>query len=297
MKPFLDRINHGEVLLADGAMGTLLMRRGLPSGACPEAWNLEHPDALQEIAGLYLEAGAEIIHTNTFGGSPLKLAHYDLDAETEAINRAAVQAVRRAVGDRGYVSASCGPTGKLRLPFGDTEPAAIKAAFERQIRALVGAGTDLICVETMTDLEEAKLAITTAKSLAPSTPVMATMTFDPTPRGFFTVMGTTIDQAAAGLEQAGADVIGANCGHGTETMLEVARAYRKATRLPLMIQSNAGLPTIIDGELVYPETPEIMARRATEMVAEGVAVIGGCCGTTPDHIRAMRAALDGLAQR
>jgi 5-methyltetrahydrofolate--homocysteine methyltransferase len=289
MKPLLERIAAGEVLIADGAIGTLLLERGLAPGACPESFNLSHPELLESIARLYLQAGAEILQTNTFGGSPLKLARYGLDDQTEAIHHAAVAAVRRAVGHRAYVSGSCGPCGRMLKPYGDTDPDRIRASFERQMRALAEAGVDLFCVETMTDLAEAVLAVRAAKSVAPELPVVATMTFDRTRRGFFTIMGNGIAPAAAALVEAGADLVGSNCGNGIEAMVEIAGEFRRCTAQPLIIQSNAGLPEIEDGVAVYPETPEYMAERARELLASGVSVLGGCCGTTPAHIAALKA--------
>jgi 5-methyltetrahydrofolate--homocysteine methyltransferase len=285
---FLERILSGEVLVADGAMGTMLMERGLAAGHCPEEWNLTHPDVLEDIARQYHEAGAQIVQTNSFGGSPAKLAQYDLADRTEEINRAAVAAVRAAVGNGAYVSGSCGPTGRTLQPYGDTPPTEIAAAFRRQIQALVDAGVDILCVETMTDLTEANLAIEAAKSIAPSIPVLATMTFDPTPRGFFTIMGVDIPTAAAGLATAGADIIGSNCGNGSAQMCDIAREFKQHTALPLIIQANAGLPELVGDRVVYRESPEFMAHEAREMAKIGVSVIGGCCGTTPAHITAIR---------
>jgi len=288
----LTRISNGEILVADGAMGTMLFQRGLKHGECPESLNLSRPKVLQEIASLYFEAGADIIQTNTFGGSPLKLAQYDLEKQAEEINACAVKAVRMAVTDRAYVSASVGPCGKILKPYGDTEPEAVYESFSRQIKALIDAGADIICVETMTDLAEATLAIKAVRDISPTMPCMTTMTFDPTPRGFFTIMGVTIEKAAAGLAEAGANIIGSNCGNGIENMIEIAREYRRHSNLPLIIQSNAGLPHMRDGQLEYLETPEFMAEKSLELVKAGVSIIGGCCGTTPRHIRAIRTALD-----
>jgi 5-methyltetrahydrofolate--homocysteine methyltransferase len=290
------RCGRGEVLLADGAMGSLLIARGLERGAAPESLNLSRSDVLEEIARLYLEAGAEIVQTNTFGASPLKLAKYGLEGRAAEINTAAVAAVRRAVGDKAYVSASCGPTGRLLLPFGDTPESAIFDGFLLQIDALVKAGADAICVETMTDLNEARLAVQAARRVAPGVTVMATMTFEPTTRGFFTIMGVSIPAACRGLEEAGADLVGSNCGNGSAQMADIAREFRKSTRLPLLIQANAGIPELRQGQVHYPETPAFMAATVPELLDAGVSVIGGCCGTTPDHTRAMRTALEKYKQ-
>jgi 5-methyltetrahydrofolate--homocysteine methyltransferase len=203
-----------------------------------------------------------------------------------------VGAVRRVAGGRSYVSGSCGPSGAILKPYGDADPGDVYASFREQILSLVGAGADLIAVETMTDLEEACLAVRAAREISPVVPVIATMTFDATPRGFFTIMGATIEQAAERLVEAGADLVGSNCGNGAERMVEVASEFRRHARVPLVFRPNAGLPEIQDGVAVYPETPQFMAERAVDLLALGVSVIGGCCGTTPDHIRALRRMVD-----
>ena len=217
------------------------------------------------------------------------------DFDVSTVNRLAVEALRAVAGDRAYISGSVGPTGKLLEPYGDTSRDEIYAAFERQIDALANAGADLICVETMIDLGEATAAIQAAKNVAPELPVVAAMTFDPTPRGFFTVMGVDIPAAVSGLLREGADVVGSNCGNGSETMVEVARGFKQCTDRPLIIQSNAGLPENRAGQVVYLETPEIMARRVEQLIELGVAIVGGCCGTTPDHIRAFQRCVSGRA--
>ena len=293
MRPFLERAKNGPVLVADGAMGSFLMEHGLEPGSAPESFNLSRQDVLREVAGLYLEAGAEVVQTNTFGGSALKLAAYGLDDRTEEINRLAVEAVREVVEGRAYVSGSCGPCGRTLLPYGDAEPDDVRASFRRQMKGLVEAGIDVLCIETMTDLAEAKLAIEAARGVSVDIPVMATMTFDATPRGFYTIMGVDVPSAAAGLLEAGANLVGSNCGNGIENMVAIAREFRACTDAPMLIQSNAGLPQLVGGEVVYNETPEFMAGHARELLELGVQVIGGCCGTTPAHIRALRGALRG----
>ncbi|HLP59834.1 MAG TPA: homocysteine S-methyltransferase family protein [Candidatus Deferrimicrobium sp.] len=289
MVSILNRIKQGEILVGDGAIGSLLMARAkdLIKGKCPEFINLSRTDILEEIARLYLEAGADIIETNTFGGSPLKLSDYSLQDQTEQINRAAVQAVKKVVDGKAYVSASCGPCGKMLKPYGSVEPEVMYQSFLQQLKVIVEAGADMICVETMTDIKEASLAIQAAKSISPDMPVIATMTFDKTPRGFYTMMGVNIEKAARELEAAGADIIGSNCGNGIENMILVAGEFKKFTSLPLIIQANAGLPMVKDDVVIYPETPEFMAEKSKELAALGVSIIGGCCGTTPEHIRAI----------
>jgi 5-methyltetrahydrofolate--homocysteine methyltransferase len=292
MKALLERVASGEILVADGAMGTILMERGLETGQAPEYFNLERTDVLEEIARDYLAAGADIIQTNTFGGSRLKLSQYSLDSEVKQINENAVRAVRRAVGDGAYVSGSCGPTGAFLKPYGDVEPKQMVEIFIEQASALIQAGVDLVCIETMIDLQEAIYAIKGARKVSSSIPVLATMTFDPTPRGFYTVMGIGIEEAAKGLEIAGADIVGSNCGNGIENMVRIAREFKRYTKLPIVIQSNAGMPELKGNMVSYPETPDFMAEKARELVSLGVSIIGGCCGTTPAHIKALRKMVD-----
>jgi len=294
MEDILKRLQRDDVIVGDGSLGTILMQRGLQHGNSPEEFNLTKPDILEEIASLYFKAGAEIITTNTFGASPLRLQQFSLDGDMEAINRVAVEAARRAVGHNAYVSASLGPTARMIKPLGDTDPEEIVSCFERQIAVLLSAGADLICIETMTDLTEALLVIKAVRSLDSKIPIIATMTFGKTPRGYFTVMGTSVEDAASALENAGANVVGSNCGVGMETMVEIARVFRQHTRLPVAIQGNAGLPFDTETGLAYPETPDFFASKAAELLDLGVQIIGGCCGSGPEHIRAIRKAVDSF---
>jgi 5-methyltetrahydrofolate--homocysteine methyltransferase len=296
LSDFLERLRGGETLCGDGAWGTQLMARGLAPGESPESMNFSHPEVLVEIGELYLDAGADLITTNTFGASSLNLASHGLEDRTEEINRLAVETIKPVTEDRAYVSASVGPTGKVLEPYGDTAPDTVAESFQRQIGALVGAGADVICVETMLDLREAELAVRAARAASSEIPVIATMTFNATPRGFFTTMGTSIEDACAKLIEEGADVVGSNCGNGVETMVEIASEFLAHASVPVIIQSNAGLPETRGGELVYPESPEFMAERVGRLMDLGVAIIGGCCGTTPDHIRAIRNAIDGAGR-
>jgi len=275
-------------------MGTMLFARGLKSGDCPEQLNLDKPDLLEEIALFYYEAGADLIETNTFGGSPLKLQQYGLSDKTETINAAAVRAVRAVVNGQAYVSASIGPSARLLEPYGDTPADVMRENFERQAGSLAEAGVDLFCVETMTDLNEATIAVRACKEVSPATPVCATMTFEATPRGFYTIMGVDVASAVRGLAEAGADLVGSNCGNGIEAMVAIAREFKAKTALPVIIQSNAGLPELRVGRLIYKETPDFMAGHARTLAEMGVSVIGGCCGTTPDHIAALRRTVDAF---
>jgi 5-methyltetrahydrofolate--homocysteine methyltransferase len=293
MKPtdLKSRLDAGEVLLADGAIGTLLQAEGLGPGEAPEAWNLDRPEVLENVAAAYAAAGSDLVHTNSFGGSPLKLAHHGLADRCAEINRAAAAAAVRGAGGRALVSGSIGPCGRLLEPYGDADPGEVLAGFVLQARALVAGGVDLLTVETMTDLAEARLAVQAAREALGEGSVLATMTFDPTPGGWFTIMGNDVPSVAKGLAAAGADVVGSNCGQGTEGMLEVAREFAAATDLPLLIQANAGLPVLSRGEVSYPESPPEMASALPDLLAAGVRILGGCCGTTPEHIKALKAAL------
>jgi len=293
MENILKRLARGEVIVGDGALGTMLMERGLKLGDPPEGYNLTKQNILEDIALQYLEAGAEIISTNTFGASPLRLQQFSLGNDLEALNRGAVEAVRRAVQDRAYVSGSVGPSARMLPPFGETDPNEIFLSFQSQIRILVSAGVDLICIETMTDIGEAKLAVEAARSVSAEIPIMATMTFSASPQGeFFTVMGSSVKSAAEELERSGANIVGSNCGDGMENMVGIAREFRRFAKVPVAIQGNAGLPVVKDNALIYSEGPEFVAGKAKELLQLGVQIIGGCCGTRPDHIREIRKVVD-----
>jgi 5-methyltetrahydrofolate--homocysteine methyltransferase len=288
MIPFRERLLQPGIILADGAMGTMLLERGVKPGDCPERINLDNPPLLEEIARRYHAAGAEIVQTNTFGGSPLALSRHGLESRMEEINARGVAAARRAVSDHAYVSASFGPSGRLLEPYGDTSEAVIFEAFRSQAAVLVAEGVDIVCVETMIDMAEAVLAVRAIRSVSASIPIIATMTFEQTPRGFFTVMGTDIPGAAEGLRAAGADIVGANCGNGIVAMAAIARDFRACTAIPVAVRANAGLPRMEDGKPLYPESPAFMADESRAIIALGVKIIGGCCGTTPEHVAALK---------
>ncbi len=281
-------LQQKKTLLCDGATGTMLMAQGLKTGECPELWNLHQPQILTNLTQRYLIAGADIVQTNTFGASFLKLTAYGLESQIKDINYGGVLAVQKAVQGKALIAGSIGPSGKLIKPYGDTEPQAVYESFAAQMSALVQAGVDLFCMETMSDIEEAVLAIQAARHSCASIPIMATMTFQHGKRGFFTTMGNNIRTCCERLQLAGADIIGSNCGNGTAAMIQIANEFKKYTLLPLIMQPNAGLPQVQGQTLVYPETPEYMATHAQEFLKIGVGIIGGCCGTTPEHIQALR---------
>jgi len=296
VRPFAERLASGDVLVGDGAHGTMLFEEVLKPGECPESAILSHPEVVKGIAGRYTDAGAGYIETNTFGATSLKLAMSGLENETETINNQAVSLAREAAGDSAYVIASCGPTGKMLEPYGDTKPVTVYDSFRMQMEFLASAGVDCVFIETMIDLDEAKLAVTAAKDVMPNIPVAAMMTFDQTPRGFFTIMGVTVEAAVSGLTEVGADAIGSNCGTGIDQMIELAKEFHRHTVLPLIFQPNAGLPQTKDGKIYYDETPAMMAAKVPALIDAGVSIVGGCCGTTPEHIRAIQETVSSLSR-
>jgi 5-methyltetrahydrofolate--homocysteine methyltransferase len=282
---FLERIRQGEVLLLDGAAGTYLQGKGLAIGQAPETWNLTHPDVVCQMAVDYFAAGSDLVCTNTFGGNRLRLSHQDMAQQVEEVNRTAVELARSGTPGDGMVVGSIGPTGTFLEPLGTISEKEMTEVFHSQMEALAKAGVDAFCIETMTALDEASLAIKAAASFG--LPVLANMTFDAGPKGFATAMGVTVDQAVDGMMAAGADMIGSNCGSGIAQMVEIAGALGRVSDLPVMVQSNAGLPELREGVAVYTETPQQMAGYCKGLVEAGVSMIGGCCGTGPDHISAM----------
>ena len=284
MDGLLERLNAGEILVSDGATGTYLQGKGLGIGVAPETWNLSHPDVVRGMARDYFEAGADLVETNTFGGNRYRLAHSGLEGEVVEINRTAAELARGGAPEGGLVVGSVGPTGEFLTPLGLVTPEELTEAYEEQVVALADAGVDGFCVETMTAMEEAALAIAAAASTG--LPVVATMTFDKGSKGYATSMGVTIAQAVEGLREAGADVVGTNCGNGVAGMVEIVDEMGQEAGGPLIVQSNAGLPVMRDGQVVYEETPDAMATRYADLIRGGARILGGCCGTGPDHIRA-----------
>lgn len=288
MKNLLERLAAGEVLISDGAMGTFLQAKGLQPGQSPEEWCVSHPDAVKSVAEAYISAGADIIETDSFGGTSFKQREFGLQDRVAEFNRAAARIAKEAICDRGYVAASVGPTGQIVEDEGGiATPEALYDAFKDQAIALEEGGADAVCIETMSSIAEAVQAIKAAKENT-SLVVIATFTFEPGARGFRTMMGVDPERAARESVEAGADIVGANCGNGIENMIEITRQIRAAVpSTPILIQANAGVPVLEDGKTVFKDTPQQMAARVPELIAAGANIIGGCCGTTPDHIRAM----------
>jgi len=280
------RLEKKKILIADGGWGTELQKRGLAPGEPPEAWNLSRPEEVAAVARSYVEAGADIILTNTFGGSPLKLAKVHLEDKLLEINRQGARISKQAAGDQALVFASIGPSGEFMAPLGTVSEADMVQGFAEQAMALAAGRADGIVVETMMDLAEAKAALRAAKE-STSLPVAVTLTFNKGPKGYATMMGVRPEQAAAELERAGANILGANCGAGIDVMIELMGLMRSATTLPLWCKPNAGLPELVHGKTVYHETPEMMASKLKDLVRAGAKIVGGCCGTTPSHIRAL----------
>lgn len=270
-------------LVADGAWGTELQKRGLSAGALADLWNLDHPDLVEEVAGWYAQAGSRVVLTNTFRSNPITLAAHGIAERTEDINGAGVRISRRAA-PRALVFASIGPTGKILLT-GEISPLEVKAAFTRQATALADAGADALLVETMSDLEEARLAVAAARTTG--LPVIVSFAFDSGRKHDRTMMGATPEQAARAAEECGADAVGANCGAGADTFPEICRRMRAVCTLPLWMKPNAGLPSIVDDRVAYCASAESFVEGARSILEADAAFIGGCCGTTPDFIRAL----------
>ena len=276
-------INEAPVVV-DGAWGTQLQARGLPSGETPDGWNLTHADLVEEIPRAYVDAGSRVVLTNTFRGNRLALDSAGLADRVVELNREAALISKRAAAERAVVFGSIGPSGKM-LCMGEVSADELSDVFLQQASALAAGGADGLVIETMADVEEARLAVEAAKSTG--LPVVACMCFDSGADNDRTMMGITPEQAAEQLQAAGADVIGANCGQGIDGYISIAKRFAAATDLPIWIKANAGIPKLVDGEATYDTTAEQFAARAVELREAGVSFIGGCCGTGPDFIRAL----------
>jgi 5-methyltetrahydrofolate--homocysteine methyltransferase len=293
--PLLDALRE-RALLGDGAMGTQLMIAGLEQGNCGEAWNLTQPDRVLAIQRRYVEAGSDCLLTNTFGGSRIMLNRHSHADDVVAVNAAGVHIAREAFGGRnGFVIGDIGPFGGLMEPYGDFTELQVRSAFEEQACALVDAGADAIIIETQTSLEELRLGLMAARH-AGAACVIGSMAYDVTLDGstFRTMMGIDPERAAEFMAEHGADIVALNCG----TRMDMDRAreavlrYRGITDLPVMAQPNAGQPKLVDMKVVYDETPGEMVRGVVPLLEAGASIIGGCCGSTPDHIRAFRQAMN-----
>jgi len=291
VRKIIPELENGRILVSDGAWGTFLQQKGLKPGECPEEWNISRPDDVLEIAKSYLEAGADMVETNSFGGNRFKLASYGFKERVFEFNRAAAEISRRAAGPDRFVLGSVGPTGKLLLMEEVTEEE-LYDAFREQAMALEAGGVNAIMVETMTDLDEACIAVKAAKENT-SCEVFCTMTFQKIIGGEYrTMMGISPSEMAETIVAAGADLIGTNCGIGMEDMIGMVREIRTVNAsVPILVHANAGMPRLLDGVTTFPESPLDMASRVGEVVSAGANIVGGCCGTTPDHIRKISEAI------
>ncbi len=290
----LDKLKNKRVILSDGALGTMLQAKGLQPGECPELWNITRRKEVLDIARSYFDAGSEIVATNSFGGNVFKLSYYGLGDKVSELNQSAAEIVREAAGKDRYVAGSIGPTGKMLL-MGDVTEEEWYDAFREQAIALEKGGADIIIVETMTAIEEAAIAVKAARENTSCT-VAVTMTFSKTPEGEYrTMMGVSPEEMINSMKEAGTHIIGSNCGNGIEEMTGVAKAIRSYDKdIPMIIQANAGAPEYIDGKTIFRESPEMMASYVPELIKSGANIIGGCCGTTPEHIRAFRRVMPPL---
>ena len=296
MKRLLQDAIRERPLLGDGAMGTQLMIAGLEQGNCGEAWNLTHPERVLAIQRRYVEAGSDCLITNTFGGSRIMHNRHSEANHAVEVNRAGVEIARQAFDEKdGYVLGDIGPFGGLLEPFGDFTEAQVRSAFEEQAAALVDAGADAIIIETQTSLEELLIGIQASKA-AGAQCIIGSMAYDVTLDGstFRTMMGIEPERAAEFMEEHGAHIVALNCGTGME--MERARdaveRYRNVTSLPVMVQPNAGKPQLINMKVVYDETPEQMVKGLIPLLRAGANIVGSCCGSTPEHIRAFRKVMD-----
>ena len=272
------------VHIADGAWGTELDKLGCPPGYCREEWNASHPDRVEQVARAYVASGAQVVLTNTFGANQFVLERHGMAERVAELNREGAKISRRAAGPSALVFGSIGPSGRMIL-MGQVTEDELFAAFREQAEALAEGDADGLVVETMADLAEARAAVCAAKTTGLM--VVGSMTYDSGPDQTCTMMGVTPEQAAEGLTDAGADLIGCNCGIGIDNYVRVVQRYRAASSLPIWVKANAGLPRVVDDRVEYPLTPEASAEGVGQLVAAGANVVGGCCGTTPDHIAAM----------
>lgn len=284
----VEQLIAGGPVVTDGAWGTQLYARGLDPGDVPDSWNLSHPDQVEEVGRAYVEAGSQVILTNTLRANRVTLATYGLAEKTAEINRAGAAISRRAAAGRARVFASIGSSGRL-LVMQEVSEEELFAAFREQARALAEGGADALLIETMTDLAEACIAVRAARETG--LPVAATMVFDSGKEKDRTMMGVTPERAAAELESAGADVVGANCGVGIAGYVGVCRRMHAATSRPIWIKANAGLPEMVDGRTTYRMTAAEFASYVPALVEAGASFLGGCCGTGPEFVRAIAAAI------
>jgi 5-methyltetrahydrofolate--homocysteine methyltransferase len=289
MEDILSRLKSGSVIVADGAMGTMLQEVGLPTGASPEGWLMENPDPVRGVHRAYVEAGAELILTCTFGGTRARLERPGLADHVAEVNQRAAEIAREAAAGDAYVAGDIGPMGEFLAPMGKITYEQAVEMFAEQAAALARAGVDALYIETMSDLNEARAAVEGAQQVEAGIPIFATFSFDSHGR---TNMGVSPEQAAEALLALGVDAFGANCGATLEMTEEAAaKMHETAPHMPIIVKPNAGRPHMVGREVVYDATPEDMAKYARSFVALGARIVGGCCGSTPAHIAAIAAAV------
>lgn len=283
---FLELLKN-NILLSDGATGTFLQSKGLEPGGCPELMNVEKEEAVIEMADKYFKSGSDFVLTNTFGGSPFMLKKYGYEDKVEEFNKKGAMIAKSVCPSEKFVFGSIGPTGEFIEPLGNVTEKEMSNGFERQINGLLEGGVDGIIFETQMAIEELVLGIKTAKKLT-NLPIIGSMVFDKGPRGFFTMMGIPPKKAAEDIYNAGGDIVATNCGNGSEIMVDLVKELKEFSKLPVMVQSNAGIPKIENKKVIYDESPEFMIKNYQKFIDIGISIIGGCCGTTFDHIKGFR---------
>ncbi len=300
MISFLEFVQSKAVVLGDGAMGSMLIDAGLRLDDCAELWNLSRTDTIEKIHKLYLDAGSDFLVTNTFGANPFRLRQHDLHERAKELNRAAVLLAKSVC--RGtlqhaptrYVIGSIGPSGQVPEPLGSMPRGDLIRGFAMQAEALIEGEVDGIIIETMIHVEEALAALQAVKSVQSDIPVIVSICFQQKKGNFQTALGISPRVVAQELERAGADIVGANCMQGFEEYVELTKQINEGTSRPVMVQPNAGQPVKIDDQVSYPMTPERMQEHIPGMIQNGASIIGGCCGTTPEHIKQIRCSIDRL---
>ncbi len=288
-----NKLEEGKIVLSDGSWGTFLGEKGLTMGECPELWNKTHRNVVLEIPKEYIAAGSEMVETNSFGGNKVKLEQYGLGNKTYELNKMAAEISREAAVENIIVLGSIGPTGKL-LMAGEITEAELYEAFKLQVEGLRDGGVDAFCIETFFDLEEALIALKAVRGNS-DLEAAITFTFDKKGDKFYTMMGISPAQMAEKLLEAEVDVFGTNCGNGFEGMIDIVKEIRTVDeQMPVLVHANAGLPIMENGKIVYPDSPERMAALTPALVDAGANIIGGCCGTNPKHIKAIREVLDKI---